>query len=94
MANRIVYEWCLETLDDGGDIVDMDFRDNLIELKVEGDTRLCLVRRVGDYFEGEDDRCWAYVTDEVLPTFFSDEANRQIAIRVPLRFHKEFNINK
>lgn len=85
MANKIVYEWCYESVDNNGDITDADFFENLTDFYDHKRLdRLCLVRMVGDEVNGENDRLWAYVTKNKLPETFEDSS-----IIVPKRFHTE-----
>jgi hypothetical protein len=87
----IRYEWCYETVDEHGDILEVDFENELKDFQPDRRTEtLCLVRRVGNEIDGEQDRLYAYVTDHKLPRTFSDEMNTPIAIDIPKRFYKEF----
>ena len=72
------YEWALETLDDDGDIVDVDHFDTLHELvryasDLEG-KRVALVKHTNlEYRDGEEiDRTYAYVEDGELEAEFAD----------------------
>ncbi len=72
------YEWALETLNDDGDIVDVDFFDTLHDL-VEYESnldgkRIALVKHTNlAYRDGEEiDRNYAYVEDGELEAEFED----------------------
>ena len=87
---RVGYEWDAET-EIGGEIVDHDFRDKLIEVPNLGPGQtLVLVRTTED-----GDRSWAYVKDGVLPVYFSipcsDGEYHETGVAVPKRFHQEFS---
>jgi hypothetical protein len=81
------YEWAIETVDEYGDVNDVDHDDRLVNLLAVclGPTKhLVLIRDEGDEFEGLIDRQWAYVKPaKTLPTHFDGGA------KVPQRFHKE-----
>ena len=72
------YEWVLETLDDDGDIVDVDHFDTLHDLvKHASDLdgkRVALVKHTNlEYRDGEEiDRTYAYVEDGELYVQFED----------------------
>ncbi len=90
MKSRIEYEWCYETVDEEGDIIDNNFADTLMEFTDNAKTnQLCLVRNEGDEINGLEDRFWAYVKDSKLPEWFEDGAGEEIGIKVPQRFHNE-----
>ena len=103
---RVSYEWDIETWE-GDEIIDHDFRDRLhdfggekLTLAVNQDHddadryyRLVLVRNEGSQVEGITDRLWAYVTDDgKLPEFFEQAGEMETTVRVPKRFHREFNL--
>jgi hypothetical protein len=91
MRKSIIYEWCYETVDENGDIIDLDFADNLMDFSYNQITdTLCLIRREGDDIEGEQDRVYAYVKDGKLPDKFSDVYGHEININVPKKYQKEF----
>ena len=87
----IVYEWCVEVVDQHGDIVDNYFADSLAQaIEWAGDDdeyehQICLVR-TEDTFNG--DRAWAYLTDGRLPEYFADAFGHDTT-KVPQRFHRE-----
>ena len=88
----IVYEWCVEVVDQHGDIVDNYFAASLaqaIEWAADGDGeyeyQICLVR-TEDTFNG--DMAWAYLTDGRLPEYFADAFGHDTT-KVPQRFHRE-----
>ena len=91
---NVTYEWCLETQDDVGDIVDSDFAPTLAALGPPGLGQeivlVCDIREVGG---GLVERGWAYVEAGKLPewcTEASDDAGRAVRVRrVPKRFHQE-----
>lgn len=86
---EIIYEWSVEVEDENGDIVESEFATTLNSL-LEYEGNIVLVRRVGSEEDGEVDRLWAYVEDGKLPEYFSDGSNVKIEVRVPKRFHKEY----
>ena len=88
----IVYEWCVEVVDQHGDIVDNYFAASLAQaIEWAGDDdgeyeyQICLVR-TEDTFNG--DRAWAYLTDGRLPEYFADAFGHDTT-KVPQRFHRE-----
>lgn len=97
-AIRVSYEWDFEEVDEHGDVVDHDFRDNLKNLDraqinpgryaIEG-INLVLVRSTGSQGEGVLEREWAYVNllggKLVLPERCEDGRGS----KVPKRFHAE-----
>ncbi len=90
---KSIYEWCYETTDENGDIIENYFADKLSEFGDNNKTdQLCLVRNEGDEINGLDDRFWAYVKDGKLPEFFSDAMGEFIGVKVPKKFHKELDI--
>jgi hypothetical protein len=85
MRTQVFYEWCYETLDDNGDIMDGDFEERLSHFQDARKTNtLCLLRREGDNIDGESDRLYAYVKNGQLPDKFENSS-----IDVPKKFHKE-----
>lgn len=71
------YEWALETLDDDGDIVDVDHFDTLRDLVGHKSAlygRIALVKHTNlEYRDGEEiDRTYAYVEDGELEAEFAD----------------------
>ena len=90
MRQRVIYEWCYETIDEYGDIIDNDHADKLSEFNEERKTeQLCLVQNIGDDDNGLDDRHWAYVKDGKLPEFFADAMGEFTGYKVPQKFHAE-----
>lgn len=86
----VIYEWCYETIDEHGDILDNDHADKLSDFSEDRRTKqLCLVRNEGNNEDGLQDRYWAYVKNGKLPEFFEDGAGHLINISVPKRFHTE-----
>lgn len=90
--NRFVfYEWCIETVDEAGDIDDLQHADVLQELAapyVVPGNRLTLVR--DDRNVRGMDRMWADVKDDVLPVYFSDSRGGK-GPQVPLSRRREFD---
>lgn len=90
--NEVWYEWDMEEYDaEGVDILDHDFREKLSELglPVNSNQKLVLVRYEGNDAEGETDRLWAYVKDNMLPKRFSNAFDRETMVEIPQRFHRE-----
>lgn len=91
MRNKVEYEWCYETIDEHGDILDNDFEETLAAFDDSRKTDdLCLVRNEGNDEDGLVERLWAYVKDGKLPETFSDSMGTPIGIDVPKRFLAEF----
>lgn len=92
MANRVEYEWDVETSDEYGDILEHDFRDMLRDLPwlLDKNQVHVLVRTTED-----GDRSWAYVDTQsrMLPAEFSvpdaEGVYQETGVRVPQRFHRE-----
>jgi hypothetical protein len=92
MSSKVIYEWCYETIDENGDIIDNDHEDKLTDFNENRKTeQLCLVQNIGDDNNGLEDRNWAYVENGKLPQFFSDAMGKFIGYKVPKRFHKELS---
>lgn len=93
MRKEIVYEWCIETKDEHGDIVDNNFQDVLNDLsKLESNQDLVLIRHEGNEREGITDTVWAYVVNGKLPDNFSDGMGSSlIGIIVPKCFKLELS---
>ncbi len=90
MRNEIKYEWCYETVDEHGDILENDFSDTLSGFVENQKTdTLCLVRTEGNEEDGVQDRVWAYVKDGKLPVQFSDSTGEEIMVTVPEKFYAE-----
>jgi hypothetical protein len=90
MKNIFSYEWCYETLDEFGDIIDTYFCDKLKDFDESARTEtLCLIRNEGNEVDGLEDRLWAYVKDGQLPETFEDGGGYSIDEPVPERFRKE-----
>jgi hypothetical protein len=88
---QVKYEWCYETIDEHGDIIDNDFADKLADLIPPQEIhQLCLVRSEGDEIDGVQDRWWAYVEVGKLPDNFSDEMGVLTDIAVPKKLKDEF----
>ena len=86
----IVYEWCYETTDENGDIIENDHSDKLADFSDNRKTdQLCLIRNEGDEINGIEDRFWAYVKNGKLPELFSGALGETVNIKVPKRFHNE-----
>jgi hypothetical protein len=83
-----VYEWCVEVVDEDGDIIESYFEESLSRLDASTG-RLVLVLRIMDKINGELDRLYAYVVDGKLPERFSDTLDEQTDYKVPDRFRKE-----
>jgi hypothetical protein len=95
MNLEITYEWALENIDADGDIIEIYFSDKLSVLDKPGpNDALCLIRNEGNEVGGLQSKYWAYVEAGELPEYFADELGREIAIKVPKVFAKEFNKNK
>lgn len=89
MRNKIVYEWCYETVDEHGDIIDHHFEDKLISFMNSDKTdTLVLVRDEGNEIEGLVNRTWAYVKDDMIPKYFRNDYDIEDC-KVPKRFHVE-----
>lgn len=90
MRNTVKYEWCYETRDENGDIIDSDFEDSLHLFQDNRKTpHLCLVRNEGNENAGLEERYWAYVKGSKLPQVFEDAQGHEVNIQVPQRFHVE-----
>ena len=83
----ITYEWCLEYLDENGDIEDHHHADSLAELvpKPEG-TDLCLIRYSGNEDEGIVDKWYAYESGGILAANFEEGGQPP----VPKKYLAEF----
>lgn len=80
----LCYEWCLETVNEDGDIIDLEFADKLIDFpRGREGRRLALVRSVGDDDEGLIDREYAYPKGDALPDCFDG------GTCIPKRFRAE-----
>lgn len=91
MANKVIYEWSVETVNEFGDIENCYFYDTIQEVPtLENNQRLCLVRNEGNDNEGLTYRLWAYVLNGKLPEYFSDANDCEVGYKVPLKFK---NIN-
>jgi hypothetical protein len=92
--NKVYYEWCYETVDEHGDIIDNHFEDKLKKFfsspvgHTDNGERLVLVRNEGNEIEGVTASAWAYVVDGKLPEYFSDSLGEPTQ-KVPVRFKKE-----
>lgn len=94
MRNTKKYEWDLEELEpydsanDCQDIIDHNHADKLKELlPIKNDFKhsdLALVLDIGNDEDGLEDRYWAYVVNNRLPSHFDNSD-----YKVPQRFHKE-----
>ena len=87
----VTYEWDVEEIDEFEDIIEHHHGNRLaevIEWLQEPNTRLVLVRDVGNDIEGITDRTWAYVEGGKLPDHF-DYGGGEIGPKVPKRFHDE-----
>lgn len=92
MRKQVVYEWCIETKDEHGDIIDSNFQDILSDLsKPESNEGLVLVRHEGNERQGNTDTVWAYVVDGKLPEYFADGMNTPVGAKVPERFKMELS---
>lgn len=91
---KIAYEWVIETVNEHGDIGDVNHADTFAGARrmaaaVAADlapgerVEVGLVRDSGDEVDGLQDRQWAYLEDGLLPERFDGGA------KVPARFHKE-----
>ena len=100
MTDSVAYEWCLETTDEFGDIVENDsagIGEPLSALLTPqgalGPGELVLVCSLGNDQDGLLDRGWAYVEGGKLPawaTGASDGESPGHRVRqVPQRFHRE-----
>lgn len=91
---EVIYEWCVEELDDYGDIAENHYLNELNEvnplldyLRAQGkdaNHNLVLVRSVGNDAKGMVDRKWAYVENNALPNKFTDSD-----YKVPERYQDE-----
>jgi hypothetical protein len=92
IVQRVSYEWDYESVDEYGDILDHDFRDECPGLPTESNVELVLVRNVFTGLSGDDfnmsadleHRSWAYVVNGQLPEEFDDGE------RVPKKLHADF----
>ncbi len=93
MRNKVEYEWCYETIDKHGDVIDSDCENRLQDFQDNRKTKtLCLVRNEGNQDDGLQDRLWAYIKDGKLPECFSNELGYEmLEMKVPQRFQKEFD---
>lgn len=85
MSARIQYEWVIETVDEFGDIQDVNHSDTFPGFPRQG-LDIGLVRDVIDE-TGVIDRAWAYINQGSLPTHFND--GRNITHAVPKRYLEE-----
>jgi hypothetical protein len=85
----IQYEWTLEEIKEG-EIIDSSFSDtlNFDKEDLEGND-LGLVMNEGNEKEGLTNRLWAYVKNNSLPDYFSNEMGEETKYKVPAKFHKE-----
>lgn len=100
MSTKTTYEWCVETLDEHQDIVDLRHEDklsNFVPSHLPKAYGLCLIRNTHDTFDGELMlRLYAYAIDGKLMTNFCDgtqDDNGQFhpnGYEVPKRFIEEF----
>lgn len=86
MRNKIIYEWCIETLDENEDVIDNSFWDELPKEPLEENQQLCLVRNEGNEADGLTDRLWAYVENGKLPEYFTDANGCVVSIKVPQKY--------
>lgn len=85
MKTRTTYEWCIETMDEHGDIIDSEFYQSLDEITDDFEwSQLCLVKDVYHNIQGLQNREHAYIVNHELPDFFDD------GTKVPSRYHVEF----
>ncbi len=85
MKTEIKYEWCIETIDKDGDIIDCNFSDKLLSLDItKKNTRLCLIMRKGNNIDGENERSYVYFENET-PLFFDNGK------KIPQKYINEFN---
>lgn len=92
----ILYEWVIEEVDRFDDIVDTVAFDSLTQLKASytptnadgGVNRICLVRNDWDG-DSLEDREWAYVENDTLPTHFIG-SNGRPTNKVPAKYLKEW----
>lgn len=100
MNTKVTYQWCIEyyTADETEDITETNFSDDdqltfdsTDFIAPDGEaSRLCLVRFEGNEIDGETDRHYTYVKDGKLPEFFEDSFGHYIGIKVPQKYHKQF----
>jgi hypothetical protein len=90
MANKVIYEWSIETLEDG-EIIDSSFYDDLPTDPLEQNQKLVLVRNEGNEGEGLTGRLWAYVVDGKLPEYFEDANGCEVGYKVPKKLLKLIN---
>ena len=90
MRSKIIYEWCLEIIENEN-IVDNQFEDKLIDISKEDllGNDLVLCRAEGNEKDGIIGSLWAYVKDRRLPDYFTGAGGDSTNYQVPLRFHKE-----
>jgi len=103
VVNRVAYEWCIEFVDEHGDIQDHHHADKLSELRMNFtdddhtyDKQLVLIRDIWEVvvfadghesYENREGRSWAYPVMGIMPVE-TDDGNC-----VPKRFIKEFERN-
>lgn len=92
----IRYEWTIELIDPGGDIIESDFSDSLKELPIwtpanSHKVDVGLVMNSGTEVTGIEDRLWAYIKNGILPEYFSNAQLSETGYKVPARFHKELS---
>lgn len=89
MRNKIIYEWTLETIQDG-EIIDSEFSDVLCFNKADlPGNDLGIVLNEGNEDNGLNNRLWAYVKDGKLPEYFTNAMGENTGYKVPQKFHIE-----
>jgi hypothetical protein len=96
----VEYEWVLETLDENGDVGDVDhpetYEEALFRRKlIDGPADIGVVKNYLSADGSTVERAWAYVREQpkswafwALPEFFEDSRGRRDS-KVPQRFHAE-----
>lgn len=87
MTKDVKYEWVKETIDEHGDIIDIDHSD-VLDFSREDYRSLDIgiSRSVGDGINGLEGRLYAYVNKKsgLLPVTFPDSS-----VKIPVKYHTE-----
>jgi hypothetical protein len=95
-TQEVRFEWVIETLDEHGDIEDVNHSDTFPGFPEDG-LNIGLVRDVYEWPENDPERkcdpdlasrSWAYIVDGKLPESF-EYAGGGHAAKVPVKFHDE-----
>lgn len=85
----VTYEWLVETVDEHGDIVDVDHREVCPALSTLKQGQ-CLALVCEEYRGSRHSKGWAYVTYDALPESCLDAYGAPMR-RVPARYRREFD---